>query len=234
MCTKTDALDHEFDVHNMFEVEKRSMRQQRKIVSIAVLVWLLSLSIGDAQDLVRGQQIYKLCSACHGERGQGNQMYSAPAIAGITPWYIELQLQKFQTGLRGYHANDVAGLQMRPMARVLKSEDDVKSIAAYVSGLTPVQPSRTLAGDTARGKDLYGTCSACHGLDGKGNEAIKAPSLLHQADWYLVSQLKKYRDGLRGAHKDDIGGAPMRAMTMLLQDEQSLNDIAAYVLSLEK
>jgi cytochrome c oxidase subunit 2 len=57
---------------------------------------------------------------------------------------------------------------------------------------------------------------------------------LHQLDWYLVSQLKKYRDGLRGAHKDDIGGAPMRAMTMLLQDEQSLNDLAAYVRSLEQ
>lgn len=210
------------------------MRQQLMIVSVAVLVWLLSLSSVGAQDLARGQQIYRLCSACHGEQGQGNQMYSAPAIAGLAPWYIELQLQKFQTGLRGYHADDVAGLQMRPMARALKSDEDLKSIAAYVNNLIPIQPTTTLAGDAARGKDLYGTCSACHGLDGKGNEAIKAPSLLHQLDWYVVTQLKKYRAGLRGAHKDDIGGAPMRAMTMLLQDEQSLNDIAAYVLSLEK
>jgi cytochrome c oxidase subunit 2 len=210
------------------------MRPQLKIISIAVLALLFSLASANAQDLVRGQQIYKLCSACHGENGQGNQSHSAPAIAGMAPWYIELQLQKFQAGLRGYHAEDLTGLQMRPMARALKSDEDLKSVATYVSQLTPTQPTMTLVGDAARGKDLYGTCSACHGLDGKGNEAIKAPSLLHQLDWYLVSQLKKYRDGLRGAHKDDVGGAPMRAMTMLLQDEQSLNDIAAYVLSLEK
>jgi cytochrome c oxidase subunit 2 len=152
----------------------------------------------------------------------------------MAPWYIELQLQKFQAGLRGYHAEDLTGLQMRPMARALKSDEDLKSIAAYVSRLAPTQPTLTLTGDAAHGKELYGTCSACHGSDGKGNEAIKAPSLLHQLDWYLVSQLKKYRDGLRGAHKDDIGGAPMRAMTMLLQDEQSLNDLAAYVRSLEQ
>lgn len=95
------------------------MRRQRRIVFLAALTALLSFASAKAQDLARGKQIYKLCSACHGENGQGNQLYSAPAIAGLAPWYLEAQLQKFQNGLRGYQADDVAGLQMRPMARAL-------------------------------------------------------------------------------------------------------------------
>jgi cytochrome c oxidase subunit 2 len=203
-------------------------------VFTVVIVALANSTPASAEDIARGKQIYKLCSACHGENGQGNPVHSAPAIAGLALWYIEAQLQKFQNGQRGYHADDVTGLQMRPMARALRSDEDVKSVAAYVAGLAPVQPGVTVQGDPTRGKDVYATCSACHGPDGKGNDAVKSPGLIHQADWYIVAQLKKFRDGLRGAGKDDPTGAQMRAMTIMLQDEQSLHDVAAYVGTLGK
>jgi cytochrome c oxidase subunit 2 len=210
------------------------MRQRIKTVLVTVMVLVLSCSFAAAQDLSHGKQLYKLCSACHGEKGQGNQMYNAPALAGLGSWYVEAQLQKFQDGLRGYHADDAAALQMRPMACTLRGEEDLKAVAAYVATLSPVWPSATVTGDATRGKDLYATCAACHGQSGEGNEAVKSPGLAHQTDWYIVSQLKKFRDGLRGAQKDDIGGVQMRAMTMLLQDDQAFNDIAAYVLTLKK
>lgn len=187
-----------------------------------------------AQDLARGKQLYKLCAACHEQDGHGNQQRSAPAIAGLGSWYVEAQLHKFRDGLRGYHADDAAALQMRPMARALRSDEDIRAVATYIATLPPLAPVATITGDVERGKNLYSTCSACHGQDGKGNEEVKSPGLLHQLDWYVVAQMKKFHTGLRGAHKDDASGMQMRAMIMMLQDEQAFADIAAYVLTLGK
>lgn len=203
-------------------------------ISLLITVSLGNQPVVRANDLERAQQLYKLCAACHEQDGRGNQQRNAPALAGLESWYVEAQLHKFRAGQRGYHADDVAALQMRPMARALQTDTDVQAMAAYVATLSPTAPVATLTGDIERGKNLYTTCSACHGPDGKGNEAVKSPALLHQPDWYLVSQLKKFRTGLRGAHKDDVPGMQMRAMTMMLQDDQALNDIAAYVLTLKK
>ena len=204
----------------------------------ATVLLLLFLCLGQKQvaadDHERGRQLYALCAVCHGAKGQGNQQRSAPAIAGLDAWYVETQLQNFRHGLRGYHADDATALQMRPMARTLQSDGDVKAIAAYLASLPPTDQLTTISGDRERGKNLYTTCSACHGQEGKGNAEVKSPGLLHQGDWYLVSQLKKFRAGLRGAHKDDAPGMQMRAMTMMLQDEQALNDLVAYVASLRR
>jgi cytochrome c oxidase subunit 2 len=203
------------------------MRARRLFLLLPLLI---SLGQAHAADLERGGQVYKLCAACHGENGQGNRELNAPAIAGIPSWYIESQLRKFKGGLRGYHADDVAALQMRPMARAVTTDDDLAAVAAYSAAMTPARPAPTVEGDPARGKVLYAPCFACHGgADGKGNKLLKSPSLIHQHDWYIVSQLKKFRDGLRGTHKDDATGAQMRAMLAALPDEQALNDVAAYI-----
>jgi cytochrome c oxidase subunit 2 len=207
--------------------------------AIQVSGWMLvALFIGlcwtplYADDIARGRQLYTLCATCHGVNGQGDQQRNAPAVAGLEAWYLEAQLHNFRNGLRGYHADDAPALQMRPMARTLRSDDDVKTVAAYLASLPPAERTTTVTGDEERGKNLYTTCSACHGEGGKGNAEVKSPSLLLQGDWYLVSQLKKFRAGQRGAHKDDAPGMQMRAMTMMLQDDQALADLAAYVASL--
>jgi cytochrome c oxidase subunit 2 len=187
-----------------------------------------------ADDVARGRQLYALCAACHGENGHGNQQRNAPAVAGLEAWYLEAQLHNFRNGLRGYHAEDTTALQMRPMARTLRSDDDVRAVAAYLASLPPAARITTVTGDHERGKNLYTTCSACHGQEGKGNAEVKSPGLLLQGDWYLVSQLKKFRAGYRGAHRDDAPGMQMRAMTMMLQDDQALDDLAAYVASLRR
>ena len=214
-------------------VRRKRFFLAKEAVFAAMLV-IASWTLTQADDLERGKQLYTLCAVCHGETGQGNQQRNAPAIAGLESWYLEAQLHKFRDGLRGYHADDTTALQMRPMARTLQTNDDVRAVAVYIASLPPAAPVSTVVGDQERGKNLYTTCSACHGPDGKGNEAVKSPGLRHQGDWYLVSQLKKFRAGLRGAQKDDAPGAQMRAMTVMLQDDQALNDIAAYVLTLGK
>lgn len=186
-----------------------------------------------ADDLERGEALYKLCAQCHGPAGAGNPSIAAPPIAGLPAWYVESTVTKFRTGVRGKHPDDMAGLRMRPMARTLRSEEDVAAVAAYVGSLPPTDPEATLeGGDAARGKVLYTPCTACHGPAGAGNQALFAPSLQHTADWYMLSQLQKFKSGLRGTNPDDTTGKLMRPMSLTLVDEQAMKDVVAYILTL--
>jgi cytochrome c oxidase subunit 2 len=124
-------------------------------------------------------------------------------------------------------------MRMRPMARWLKTPEDVDAVASYVSSLPPVPFVITLeGGDAARGAALYATCSGCHGLKGEGVEPVGAPSLRHTSDWYQLTQIKNYKQGIRGSDPRDVGGAAMRGMSMLLADEQAIKDVLAYIATL--
>jgi cytochrome c553 len=81
---------------------------------------------------------------------------------------------------------------------------------------------------------LYATCAACHGADGRGNEALKAPPLVGQNDWYIVAQLKKFKEGIRGADPQDASGQQMRAMVNVLPDETAVRNVAAYIRTLSQ
>jgi cytochrome c553 len=156
--------------------------------------------------------------------------YGAPAIAGLPSWYVESQLIKFRTGVRGSHPDDIEGLRMRPMSRQLMRPAEVKVVADYVASLPATNPAPTLTGGDARaGAATWGTCLACHGPAGRGQQALKAPPLAGQADWYLLAQLKKFKAGIRGANPQDASGATMRPMSMLLADEQAMKNVLAHL-----
>jgi cytochrome c oxidase subunit 2 len=180
-------------------------------------------------------QLFQLCAQCHGEAALGNRAVNAPSIAGLPQWYIEAQLTKFKAGGRGTHFDDLTGMQMRPMALSLETEDEIKTIAAYVAGLPPAKPVPVLTGgDPNRGKTLFAVCVACHQPDGAGNEALKAPPLTHANDWYVASSLKKFKAGIRGTNAKDISGAMMRPMSQTLVDDQAVTDVVAYIVTLQK
>ena len=114
----------------------------------------------------------------------------------------------------------------------LKDEKDINQIVAYIDTLDGAISPPTLEGDLTNGKNLYATCVACHGPDGKGNKALNSPSLVGLQDWYIVRQLKNFKDGIRGSHKDDIYGQSMRPMSMTLINDKAMKDVTAYILSL--
>ncbi|GIW45882.1 MAG: paerucumarin biosynthesis protein PvcD [Candidatus Binatia bacterium] len=204
------------------------------LIIVGLYVFGGSAALAKADPLARGRELYVLCSSCHGERGQGDQRRGAPVIGGMPEWYVAAQLRKFLAGERGYHPDDTTGLQMRPMAQAVYRDGDLQAVAAYVASLHPPTPARSHdAGDPARGQTLYATCAACHGVDGKGNEALKAPRLAGQAGWYLAEQLKKFRSGQRGAAAGDATGAQMRAMVNVLPDDQAIADVVAYISTLK-
>jgi len=182
-----------------------------------------------APDAVAGKGSYMVCASCHGQQGEGNAAMNAPSLAGLPDWYVERQLKYYQQGIRGAHEEDTFGQQMAPMARTLVDEAAVRNVTAYIAGLEPANSAPTLGGDPQKGAGHYVTCGACHGAQAQGNYALQAPRLAGQEDWYLKRQLDNFRSGIRGTHEADNYGHQMVLMARSLQDEQSVNDLLAYL-----
>ena len=198
--------------------------------------WLAGCAETPGPGLARGAQIYNNCSPCHGRDGLGNPELGAPEIAGLPRWYLERELTNFKNAVRGASPDDETGARMRPMARSLYREGDVASVAEYVAtlpGRPEVRPR--VLGDTAAGRARYqAVCIACHQADGSGNEALGAPPLTHQHDWYMLHEIEMFKSGLRGAHPDDAMGAQMAAMAQTLDDSAAMHDVIAYIRTLQK
>lgn len=128
---------------------------------------------------------------------------------------------------------DTVGIRMRSMANALDLEGDRASVSEYVAGMPAVAPEPVLeVGDAQAGQQVYQTCIACHGADARGNQTVFAPPLVGQHDWYLLSQLHKFRRGWRGVNPNDTWGQTMRPNSMLLSDAD-MEDVVAYIQSLD-
>ncbi len=116
---------------------------------------------------------------------------------------------------------------------ILKDANAVDEVTNYVHALQAKQPEKTMeGGDAKKGKFSYAVCATCHGPEAKGNKALNAPSLRYLPDWYMFTQLKKFKEGIRGAHPQDLTGMTMRPMALTLVDEQAMKDVIAYITSL--
>ena len=73
----------------------------RIAVCLAALVATGCYRPDGATPTITGKEMFRACTACHGDHGQGNPSIQTPAIAGLPDWYIESQITKFRTGLRG-------------------------------------------------------------------------------------------------------------------------------------
>jgi cytochrome c oxidase subunit 2 len=215
----------------------RSLPAQTLFLPALLLICGLNLSgcrMGSTDAATRGKELFETCVPCHQQDGSGNPAVGAPNIAGMKQWYVEEQLDNFRAGVRGMHFDDREGMRMRPMALSLPNEEDVKDVAHYVESLPPVRQAPAVSGDATAGQTLYATCSSCHGDDGSGNEALKAPRIGGTDDWYLVTQLRKFRSGVRGTNPKDRGGRLMRPMARSLADEDAVRNVVAYIDTLKQ
>ena len=175
----------------------------------------------------------RYCLTCHGAAGQGNIGIRAPRLAGMEDWYLQRQLENFRSGVRGTHASDEQGLAMQPMAAKL-SDASIADIVLWVSSWDYVPAEITIEANANQGRSAYQSCAACHGADGEGNQALGAPALAGQNDWYLATQLKNFRAGIRGAHQDESYGSQMIAMAAMLRDDQAIQNVVSYINTLQK
>jgi cytochrome c oxidase subunit 2 len=186
-----------------------------------------------AGDAVAGKAAYAACAACHGANGEGNVAVNAPRLSGQGAWYLERQLKLFKQGLRGTHQKDVYGKMMAPMAAMLVDDAAIANVSAFLANLPDAPVATTIKGDVNKGKQRYATCAACHGAGGGGIAATNAPRLQGMSDWYMATQLKNFRDGIRGAHEQDIYGGQMALISGMLADDAAIGDILAYINSVD-
>ena len=119
---------------------------------------------------------------------------------------------------------------MAPMAATLADDTDIANVVAYIMTLPDTPAPTTVKGDASAGRKLYvNTCGTCHGPSGQGVQAMNAPGLKGMSDWYLVTQLKNFKQGVRGAHPQDMFGAQMGLVSQTLHDERAINDLVAHI-----
>jgi cytochrome c oxidase cbb3-type subunit 3 len=106
------------------------------------------------------------CAQCHGSDARGSKGFPNLTdndwLHGGTPDKIVETITKGRIGA------------MPVMAAAVGSPDDVKNVANYVLSLSG-SPNDSVRAQL--GKEKFVACAACHGVDGKGNQAIGAPNL---------------------------------------------------------
>ena len=176
-----------------------------------------------------GKALYAVCAACHGAQAEGNPALHAPKLTGLGDWYLTRQLKNYKQGARGTHDKDVFGKTMAPMAATLADDAAIANVAAYIGTLPDRPAPATVGGRASKGRGSYVTCAACHGDGGRGLQATNAPALAGMSDWYLVTQLKNFKQGIRGTHAKDMYGPQMASMTGMLTSDQAIDDVVAYI-----
>jgi cytochrome c oxidase cbb3-type subunit 3 len=106
------------------------------------------------------------CAQCHGSDAHGSKGFPNLTdndwIHGGSPEKITETITNGRIGM------------MPPMAAAVGNEEDVKNVANYVLSISGNKH------DSARatlGKEKFAACAACHGAEGKGNQAIGSLNL---------------------------------------------------------
>lgn len=121
----------------------------------------------DPQAQAIGERLFmNNCSQCHGSDARGGKGFpnltDGDWLHGGSPEKIKETLTLGRIG------------NMPPMAAAVGTSDDVKNVANYVLSLSGSPHDSVRA---QLGKSKFVVCAACHGMDGKGNQALGAPNL---------------------------------------------------------
>lgn len=164
-----------------------------------------------------GQRLFlTYCSQCHGSDARGARGFPDLTdndwLYGGDPQTIKTTITEGRNGM------------MPPMIAAVGGEQGAKEVANYVLSLSGRPHDATLA---AAGKEKFAVCAACHGPDGKGNQAIGAPNLTDNVWLYggteaaIIETITKGRNGQMPAQKDKLS-------------EAKIHLLAAYVYGLSK
>ncbi len=121
----------------------------------------------DKSAMAIGERLFiNNCAACHGSDARGSKGF--PNLTDNDWLHGGTQEAILETITHGR-----VGM-MPPMAAAVGTPDDVSDVANYVLSLSNSPHDVTAA---ARGAAKFVVCAACHGPDGKGNQAIGSANL---------------------------------------------------------
>jgi cytochrome c oxidase cbb3-type subunit 3 len=170
----------------------------------------------DPAALAVGQKLFlNNCAQCHASDGGGSRGFpnlnDNDWLWGGAPETIKTTITEGRTGVM-------------PAWGAVLGDEGVKDTTAYVLSLSGVASDSIRA---AKGKEKFAQiCAACHGADGKGNQALGAPNLtdgiwLHGAGPAIEETISRGRISRMPAHKDLLSPAKIQLL-------------AAYVYSLSR
>lgn len=170
--------------------------------------------IHNEEALQIGQRLFSQnCSQCHGSDARGQRGF--PNLTDNDWLYGGTPEKITETLINGRNA-------MMPGWIDAFGEQGIKEVVAYALSLSGRQVDQGLKD---AGQVRFAACAACHGMDGKGNQALGAPNLTDNIWLYggseraVTETLTHGRAGVMPAFKDTLG-------------EKKIHLVAAYVYSL--
>jgi cytochrome c oxidase cbb3-type subunit 3 len=170
-----------------------------------------------------GERIFlNTCAQCHGSDAGGGRGFpnlkDNDWLYGGAPETIRETITNGRMGV------------MPPQLAVLGSEDDVKNVVAYVRSLSGLSHDSLKA---QLGKPKFQTiCAACHGVDGKGNQAIGAPNLTDSVWLYGSSEATITEGVMKGRNMNVTPGTTTMPSFKDMLGAGKIQLVAAYVWSL--
>lgn len=163
----------------------------------------------DPKAMAIGERLFmNHCAQCHGSDARGSKGF--PNLTDAD-WLYGGSTEKIKETL---HLGRMG--VMPPMAAAVGTPDDVKNVAHYVLSLSG-SPHDSLR--ASLGKSKFGACAACHGNDGKGNQAMGAPNLtdkiwLHGwGEETIVAMINNGKTNQMPAQKDRLTESQIHVLT---------------------
>jgi len=164
----------------------------------------------DTKAMAIGERLFaNNCAGCHGADARGSKGFPNLTLAGAS---------RLATGsaesIEQTISNGRVGM-MPPMAAVIGSAEDVRNVAHYVLSLSG-SPHDNAAAEL--GKAKFVACGACHGPEGKGNQAIGAPNLTDKVwlhgfgEQAIVNMVTQGKTNVMPAQKDRLAGEQIHVL----------------------
>ena len=201
-----------------------------------------------------GKQLFATyCVACHGNAGQGiqcpnltdnhfinghkyeniqniisNGSTKNPAMMAWKTTLNPSQIQNVSAYVFTLRGKNIPG---KAPEGTEKSKSDITEapVPAFKAVSKSNVPAKPLTPEE-KAKATYATCAACHGMNGEGNPALKAPALAGQDIQYLTRQIQNLKTGKRVSPEPLAAGMlPMLAMVK----EDQIDALVKYIQTLK-
>jgi len=162
----------------------------------------------DPQAMAIGERLFaNNCAPCHGSDAKGSKGFpnltDQDWLWGGNPETIEQTITNGRNGM------------MPPMAAAIGGPEDVRNVANYVLSLSG-SPHNSIAAQL--GKSKFVACAACHGMDGKGNQALGSANLTDKV-WLhgwgedaIVAMVNKGKTNVMPAHGERLSAEQIHVL----------------------
>lgn len=162
----------------------------------------------DPQAVRVGERLFvNSCAQCHGSDARGSKGF--PDLTD-NDWLhggsFEQVIESITKGRTG---------TMPPMAAAVGSAEDVKDVANFVLSLSD-SPHNSIA--AYKGKARFAACAACHGVGGRGNQALGAPNLADEVwlhgwgEQAVMDMINQGKVNQMPAHGDKLTASQIRVL----------------------